>query len=122
MDREAQSKSLTATEWAQPAIGLTSAATLAVLSQLGVRPACVAGHSYGELTALHAAGALDSQGFLSASRKRGELMREAAKTPGAMTAVVHDVAAIRAHLEQWKIPDVVVANHNAPTQVVLSGT
>jgi len=121
-DREAQHKALTATEWAQPAIGLASAATLATLSRLGVKPAACAGHSYGELTALYCAGALDFVGFESASRRRGELMRDAAKTPGAMTAVVHDVVAVRAFLKEWAVTDVVVANHNAPTQVVLSGS
>jgi acyl transferase domain-containing protein len=121
-DRDAQQKALTATEWAQPAIGLASAATLATLKRLGVTASCAAGHSYGELTALYCAGALDFDGFVSASRRRGELMRDAAKTPGAMTAVVHDVAAVRAFLKEWAVSDVVVANHNAPTQVVLSGS
>ncbi|MBL8685250.1 MAG: SDR family oxidoreductase [Myxococcales bacterium] len=120
--REAQHKELTATEWAQPAIGLASVATMNTLAALGIKPACTAGHSYGELTALYCAGSLDFEGFLSASRRRGELMRDAAKTPGSMTAVVHDVAAVRAFLKEWAIADVVVANHNAPTQVVLSGT
>ncbi|MDP3275194.1 MAG: SDR family oxidoreductase [Deltaproteobacteria bacterium] len=120
-DRAAQQAELTRTEWAQPALGLASAASLAVLTQLGLKPSCAAGHSYGELTALYAAGALDADAHLTASRTRGALMRDAAATPGAMCAVVHDVASVRALLAKWG-SDVVVANHNAPTQVVLSGS
>ena len=37
-EREAQARRLTATEWAQPAIGAASAALLALLGQLGVMP------------------------------------------------------------------------------------
>jgi acyl transferase domain-containing protein len=40
---------LTATENAQPAIGITSASMLALFSGLGVEPDCVGGHSFGEI-------------------------------------------------------------------------
>ena len=48
---------------------------------LGVRPDCVAGHSFGEVAALHAAGALDEATLVRVARRRGELMREAASSP-----------------------------------------
>ena len=51
----AQASRLTATEWAQPAIGATSVAMLALLRDLGLEPDCLGGHSFGEITALHAA-------------------------------------------------------------------
>ena len=113
--RTAQQAKLTATEWAQPALAATSLAHLAVLRALGVTPAAVAGHSFGELTALHAAGALSAEALLRLARRRGELMREAAKVPGSMISV----AASEAELPPLR--DVVVANYNSPRQLVLSG-
>ena len=46
-----QQARLTRTEWAQPALAACSMAGLAVLSRLGLAPAFVAGHSFGELSA-----------------------------------------------------------------------
>ncbi len=111
---------LTATEWAQPAIGACSLSLLRVLSRLGVSADCVGGHSYGEVTALHAAGVLSAEDMLRVARRRGELMAQAAKTPGSMTAVVADIESVRPVVEDSGL-DVVVANHNSPRQVVLSG-
>jgi polyketide-type polyunsaturated fatty acid synthase PfaA len=119
-DRAAQQALLTATEWAQPALAAHSMALLAVLDRLGLRPDCVAGHSFGELTALHAAGALDCGTLLRLARRRGELMRDAAATPGAMLAVTASRELTEAAIAG--LPEVWLANDNAPAQVVLSGT
>ena len=119
-ERNAQRAELTATEWAQPAIGAMSLGMFEILRTLGVSPDCVGGHSYGEVTSLVAAGVLDETSCLKVSRKRGELMAEAAKADGTMTAVVSDIETLRAKLDEWG-SDVVVANHNSPSQVVLSG-
>jgi malonyl CoA-acyl carrier protein transacylase len=119
-ERESQAAQLKDTEWAQPAIGAASLALLRLLQRLGIRPDCVAGHSFGELTALHVAGAFDSETLLRTARRRGELMAEAAKTPGAMLAVFATAEAVTAAVEG--IGDAVIANFNAPEQQVLSGT
>jgi polyketide-type polyunsaturated fatty acid synthase PfaA len=120
-DRRAQSARLTATEWAQPAIGVTSLAQLALLRELGVSPKAVGGHSYGEVTALHAAGALGDADMVRVARRRGELMAAAAATTsGAMTAVGRPAAEVDALIADWGVP-VVVANANSPKQTVLSG-
>ncbi|MEB3197743.1 MAG: SDR family NAD(P)-dependent oxidoreductase [Candidatus Sericytochromatia bacterium] len=122
-DREAQQARLTATEWAQPALGAASLATLALLRASGLRPASVGGHSFGEVTALAAAGVVEERAALRIARRRGELMAKAAAeggSPGAMTAVVASAAELRQHTEVWGLP-VVVANDNGPRQVVLSG-
>ncbi len=87
--REQQETTLRQTEHAQPAIGVTALAQLALLDQVGLKPDFVTGHSYGELIALHAAGVIPKiADVVALSRRRGELMGEAARaTPGAMTAV-----------------------------------
>jgi acyl transferase domain-containing protein len=118
--RSQQRARLTATEWAQPALGATSLALLAILREAGVHPTAVAGHSFGELTALCAAGALTPDDLLRLARRRGELMAAAAAVPGAMTSVAARREDVQPLLDQWKL-DVVVANHNSPKQLVLSG-
>ena len=59
-----QKEQITATEWAQPAIGAASLGVRAMLDALGVRADVVAGHSFGELTALHHAGVYSEEDFL----------------------------------------------------------
>src|SRR5262249_49176937 len=86
-EREAQNATLTATEWAQPALAAASLAQLRLLDVVGVRADCLGGHSFGELVALHAAGAFDAVALLRLARRRGELMRDAARSPGAMLAI-----------------------------------
>ncbi|MFT6763645.1 MAG: polyketide-type polyunsaturated fatty acid synthase PfaA, partial [Candidatus Aldehydirespiratoraceae bacterium] len=49
---------LTATHWAQPAIGTMSLSLLRLLRSVGVEAQHVGGHSFGEITALHAGGVL----------------------------------------------------------------
>jgi malonyl CoA-acyl carrier protein transacylase len=120
-DRDAQQKRLTATEWAQPALGIHSKSLANVLHALGVRPDCVAGHSFGEVSALHEAGVFDAQSLLKIARRRGELMRDASAVPGAMTAVAKPIDEVRKALADSGAK-VVIANHNSPTQVVLSGS
>ena len=115
-----QDTMLTATQWAQPAIGATSLSYLRVLRQVGLEATHVGGHSFGEITALHAAGVFSEADTLRVARRRGELMAEAAQTPGAMTAVAASIDDVRSLVEQSGI-EVVVANHNHHTQVVLSG-
>ncbi|MFB6264180.1 MAG: beta-ketoacyl synthase N-terminal-like domain-containing protein, partial [Bradymonadaceae bacterium] len=118
--RDERRRRLTATEWAQPAIGAASASLLRLLESAGLEPSHAAGHSYGEVVALHAAGAMDERAMLEVSRRRGELMAQASDQPGAMLAVRTDADSLRSRLDEWDA-DVVVANHNAPEQVVLSG-
>ena len=121
-DREADEIALRATEWAQPGIGCASQSALALMTAMGLKPAAVAGHSFGEVTALHAAGVLNQADMMRVARKRGELMAAAADVPGAMTAVSATIDIVEAVLAENGDKNVVVANHNAPDQVVISGT
>ncbi|MEV0522170.1 SDR family NAD(P)-dependent oxidoreductase [Streptomyces sp. NPDC050439] len=120
--RQEQADRLTATEWAQPALAAQALAQLAVLDAVGVAPDCLAGHSFGELVALHAAGALSRTDLLAAARRRGEVLRNAADRPGGMTAVGCDARQAADVLERCAAKEVWVANHNSPRQTVLSGT
>ena len=124
-ERRAQEQRLTATEWAQPAIGAASLATLALLRAVGLeRPVAVGGHSFGEVTALYAAGVLESEAdLLRVARRRGELMAEAGRdVPASMTAVVHGAEELAALLRQEGLDgEVTIANINSPRQTVLSG-
>ncbi len=122
-ERDAAEKTLRATEWAQPAIGAVSVAHLALLEALGVKPDCVAGHSFGEVSALFAAGAIDRASLLRVARQRGELMARAAETAGgagSMTAVAAAIDQVQTVLREHA-SEAVVANHNDPRQVVISG-
>ncbi|HEV2452470.1 MAG TPA: type I polyketide synthase, partial [Streptosporangiaceae bacterium] len=76
-----------ATESAQPRIVASSAAGLRVLSLLGIEAASAAGHSLGELTSLHWAGALDESGLLRLAAARGQVMARASKGGGAMASI-----------------------------------
>src|SRR5687767_3024820 len=64
----------------QPALYVSGIAALRVLYEVlgeDFRPAYVAGHSLGQLTALTAAGSMSFPEGLRLVRKRGELMRDA---------------------------------------------
>ncbi|WP_328682026.1 SDR family NAD(P)-dependent oxidoreductase [Streptomyces sp. NBC_00322] len=116
-DRAAQRAAVTDTRTAQPALGLTGAAAHLLLTSLGIRPDCTAGHSYGELVALWAAGAYDTAALLRLSERRAEaILAAAGDDPGAMAAV----ASAPQDLPDLP-PGCVVANHNAPAQSVISG-
>ncbi|MFD4922305.1 SDR family NAD(P)-dependent oxidoreductase [Streptomyces goshikiensis] len=120
-DRSAQQQRLNHTEMAQPAIAGYSAALLAVLDMLGVRPDCVAGHSFGELIALYAARAVDEDTLMRIARARGTLLREATKVPGAMLAISADEAQVQQLLDGCATGLAWIAVHNAPQQVVVAG-
>jgi malonyl CoA-acyl carrier protein transacylase len=107
------------TRFAQPAIFCASIAGWS-RRPTSLRPVALAGHSLGELSALVAAGALDQSAGLRLAVRRGELMEEASSgrdegmlaVLGATDQQVADLA------EQHEL---VLANDNAPGQVVLAG-
>ncbi len=114
-------KALRATETAQPAIGAISLGLFKVLGAFGINPEAAAGHSYGELTALCAAGRLDETSLHRLSRLRGRLMGEGKGDKGGMLAVSAPLATIEQVIAADRL-DLVIANRNAPAQAVLSGS
>ncbi|MBE6048534.1 MAG: ACP S-malonyltransferase [Clostridium sp.] len=117
-------KELTKTENTQPAILLAGVAAFnAMLEEIESRPAFIAGHSIGEITALTCAGAVDFEDALKIVYNRGKLM-ESIKD-GAMAAVIGDIDCFkldRLCKDLSKGDDyITVANYNSYNQVVISG-
>jgi [acyl-carrier-protein] S-malonyltransferase len=108
----------------QPLIVCVSLGYLRQLTARGVRPDVVLGHSLGELSALAAAGIVSFEQAVRLAAERGALMDAAAsKVAGGMLAVV---TSDRERLLRWLAASmpasrIVLANDNAPDQVVLSG-
>ncbi|WP_249938385.1 type I polyketide synthase [Streptomyces mirabilis] len=122
--RKEQQERITDTTVAQPALGLTGLAAFQLLTRAGVRPAMAAGHSYGELAALAAAGALTSDALLRTSRARAAAILGATGEgdPGTMAAVAAGEPEVAAALTTAGLTDsVVTANRNSPRQTVISG-
>jgi len=118
---------LTRTQNAQPALLAHGAAAWAVTrSRLAPFVRAAAGHSLGEFTAYHAAGALALRDAVRLVRRRGELMAdEGGRRPGAMAALLGDLPeeplrglCDRASAEAGLV---VPANFNGPGQTVVSG-
>jgi malonyl CoA-acyl carrier protein transacylase len=109
------------TRCAQPAIYCASLALHERwLSAEGIEPSFAAGHSLGELAALVAAGVLDAHAGLRLVIERSRLMHEACERSGggmvaAMGRGARDAVADAARF------GIVVANDNAPEQVIVAG-
>jgi [acyl-carrier-protein] S-malonyltransferase len=112
------------TEITQPAILTASLAAWRVLSEKGVKPAFVAGHSLGEYSAHVAAGTLSFADAVRTVRNRGKYMQEAVPVGvGAMAAVLgmeqNKVRQVCADASQGEVCE--PANINSPEQIVISG-
>jgi [acyl-carrier-protein] S-malonyltransferase len=111
----------------QPALFVHSLAAYRVFSQIypDLKPASMAGHSLGELSALAASGALSFDDGLRLVRKRGELMKHAGGlASGGMAAILGmDIPTLdKVCTEASADTEIVqVANDNCPGQVVISG-
>ncbi|MFG2791825.1 SDR family NAD(P)-dependent oxidoreductase [Streptomyces sp. NPDC048419] len=121
-ERAGQETALRATAYAQPAIGALSAGQFTYLTELGFRAEGFLGHSFGELTALWAAGALTDDAFHALARARGKAMappQDPGFDAGAMAAVPATEERVAELLAQRT--DLVVCNRNAPDQIVVGG-
>jgi [acyl-carrier-protein] S-malonyltransferase len=122
------SEELNETVNTQPALYVHSIASWRIFSHLcpGLKPATVAGHSLGELSALTASGALPFSEGIKLVRTRGELMKRAGElNPGGMAAILGvDIPILDQVCAEASTQDeiVQVANDNCPGQVVISGS
>jgi [acyl-carrier-protein] S-malonyltransferase len=111
------------TRQTQPCLLTTSLAALRALEErTTLDPAVVAGHSVGEYAALVAAGVLELPAALRLVSRRAALMAEA-DADGGMAAVIGlERDAVERVVDAAARPtELVVANDNAPGQVVISG-
>ena len=106
------------TQTAQPCIVAASLAGLHVLNLFGVQGAVAVGHSLGEITALHWAGACSEDDLIHIVRARGRAMAEAGDPSGAMASIRASHSKVLASLNG---DGLVVAARNAPLQTVVSG-
>ncbi|WP_410658267.1 type I polyketide synthase [Amycolatopsis sp. lyj-112] len=106
------------TDVAQPRIVTGSLAGLRVLKSLGIEAQTAAGHSLGELTALHWGGALNEREVLKLAKIRGKVMAGASAGNGAMAGIAAAPNVVERVADG---EDVVIAGYNAPEQTVLSG-
>ena len=112
------------TEITQPAILTASVAAFRVLSEKGLKPNFVAGHSLGEYSAHVAAGTFSFADAVRTVRNRGKFMQEAVPVGvGAMAAILgidlDKVTAICTDASQGEVCE--AANINSPGQIVISG-
>jgi [acyl-carrier-protein] S-malonyltransferase len=116
---------LTLTHNAQPALLVHAAAVWAVVGdRVRARVQGAAGHSLGEFSAHHAAGALPLEDAVRLVRRRGELMYDTGvKVPGAMAAILGELQRpVEEVCREASAQGVVVpANYNNTEQVVISG-
>lgn len=126
---EGPMEELTATDIAQPAIYTCSLAALAAFAESSdedIIPACTAGLSLGEYTALAAAGAVSFEDGLRLVRLRGAAMQEASEAkPSGMASVMgldrEGLDQVCAQLAAESGTILQVANLNSPGQIVVSG-
>ena len=103
---------------AQPAVVTASLAGLGVLRECGIAANAVIGHSLGEITALHWAGAFSAEALLRIARLRGRAMAELGSPTGAMVSVAGPWEEIEALLDGQPAA---VVGFNSPRQTVVAG-
>ncbi len=114
-----QEDKLSRTLYTQPCLYVVSAILADLLRERGDQPDLVAGHSLGEYVALYTASVFSFEMGLHLVKRRAELMDAA--LDGTMVALIgFDREQLEAQIQQ--ISDVVLANDNHTSQVVISGT
>lgn len=119
-DRE---KDIQKTRWQQPALFTMEYAMVQYLWSLGIRPAALAGHSLGELTALCLAGVYSFEDGFRIVNRRAECMDKACTMnvdPGVMMAVDAPMDVIRDFMAKRR--SVYLTNINSPSQLVIGGS
>jgi [acyl-carrier-protein] S-malonyltransferase len=113
------------TSIAQPAISTLSLAYADILKDTAITADVSVGHSLGEVTAIVYCGIVSFQDGMRIIQKRGELMETSGKEGTMMAIVKIDLEKLSRECEkvsQEISEPLVVANINAPEQIVVSGS
>ncbi|KAK6217897.1 hypothetical protein LQW54_003185 [Pestalotiopsis sp. IQ-011] len=106
-------------EFSQPLCTAIQVAIVQLLEYWGVRPVVTVGHSSGEMAAAYAAGLISAREAITLAYYRGLVTRDV-DTKGAMMAVGLGATAVASYLKGYE-NQVIVACHNSPSGVTLSG-
>ena len=115
---------LNLTEYTQPALLVTSLASLSLFDHTQLKPTVVAGHSLGEYSALVAAKGLTYPDAVKLVQKRGQYMAEAVEPGTGLVAAVigvSEVDVIQACPDSQSHGVIAPANFNCPGQTVIAG-
>ncbi len=116
---QSSEEKLSRTLYTQPCLYVIESILADIIQEQGHQPHLVAGHSLGEYVALYVAGVFDFEAGLNLVKRRAELMDSA--SGGMMAALIgFNQDQLDEFIQQHE--DVVLANDNSPTQVVISGT
>ncbi|RLI62171.1 MAG: hypothetical protein DRO88_12145, partial [Promethearchaeia archaeon] len=119
---EENQKILTQTQFTQPAIFSLEIALYRYLTQKGLSPGIVAGHSLGEYSALVASGVIDFEHAMKAVIIRGKAMSEASSEISCgMAALLCSPEQAGKIISQINKGFVSISNYNSPRQTVISG-
>ena len=109
---------LVSTRVMQPAVVTASLAGLKVLEALGIAAAAATGHSLGEITSLHWAGAFEEETLLRLARVRGAAMADLGSPTGAMFALAAPWQDVLPMLNGEPLN---IVGYNSPRQTVVAG-
>ncbi|MFJ9581363.1 acyltransferase domain-containing protein, partial [Streptomyces sp. NPDC101191] len=107
------------TQYTQPALFAFETALFAYLSERGLAPDYLMGHSIGEITAAHVAGTLSLDDAVTLVTTRAHLMQQLPTDTGMLSATA-GIDQLRDILDRHAEID--VAGHNSPRHTTLAGT
>ncbi|MFG3350343.1 SDR family NAD(P)-dependent oxidoreductase, partial [Streptomyces sp. NPDC048018] len=107
------------TRYTQPALFAFETALFTYLTERGLAPDYLMGHSIGEITAAHVAGTLSLDDAITLVAARSRLM-EGLPTDTGMLSVTASATDLHAVLDRH--PEIDIAGHNSPRHTTLAGT
>jgi acyl transferase domain-containing protein len=113
---------LSGVEWTNLCISVVGKAIFVLLKKMGALPHAVASHSFGDVSAFHAAGIISEDAMIRMHRYRGELGASCpSATRGCILVVCETAEKIKKILKTRRIDNVWIANYNTTSQTVISG-
>ena len=116
---DVQTSRVNEAEFSQPLCTAIQIGIVELLAHWGIRPVITVGHSSGEIAAAFAAGLISSTEAIVVAYYRGLVVRDL-NTNGAMLAVGLGAEDVLQYMEEFE-DKAVIACHNSPSSVTLSG-